>query len=453
MLPMCGNKTSPARLLYRIRDDAPKISWPRIIFGETHQDKLLFCKVLVRHLELGVYSANLKESYLQNAGLNIYWDDNQELDKESLFRLMEKIETQFWRMDNIEPNAAPQTPFGESLTSSEKKVLRVGVLRSADLAYTNDIRNGFWERLRDLIAPHNMTLEIVDRSGPTRILPEAEANHVWEDKARMFGLVHKLTPFDYLVGVGTQACLAFRNVLGTDFLGHQLPFIFLGVTHPVESGLVSSMSNRVDRAQICGIGYGDGYRDIVSHVRLLFPDRAIKYVYQQGVPQDLEVARSLQSAPAFKDIEVIELKNVPTLRDLADERSVYLSWYCFERMFESCAHAETLLQRIVVATTRGNCRDGLAVAAVAADDREIGSLGAEMLCDHLFNQVDMGTLPVVIPRIYTWINSVQAKLRGIPFSQNAREMAREIFGDKSSTLKRVSQSTPNLLTNSCANLD
>jgi len=114
---------------------------------------------------------------------------------------------------------------------------------------------------------------------------------------------------------------------------------------------------------------------------------------------------------------------------LSIARTSHSCWY-FACLVEDGAASDLFIDRIIIASSVRNVREGLlAVAAVSPLDTEIGSLGADLL-----NAVEiqgpeiMGALRVPIPEYHHWINRATAKVVGVDFPKVIWDSARRIYG-------------------------
>jgi ABC-type uncharacterized transport system substrate-binding protein len=337
-----------------------------------------------------------------------------------LVALADALEREYWRHTPVVPAPEarpPSPPPGQSV--------RVTVLLSGDLAYTRQISGGLAEGLDESGKAAGIRFEVDARRGPKG--PPEDA--VWDDLIRAVRGAARRGPLNYNVAVGTQAAIALLRHKPED----PSPLIFLGVTHPVEVGLVGSFTGRSDSRPIAGVAYGPGVREIAARVVRLFPDRRQVFAYRADIPQDRYAADSLRDTPMFrapaKTLWLKEIPANPTAGDLNDPHAVYFSWYTFEMLFEEARGQELLRGVTAVATTKKNVADGLAVAGASADDWEIGRSGAEMIVRHASepDAVRLGHLDVQVPAIRYWINRRVAAERGITFPDEVMSGAAEIF--------------------------
>ena len=309
------------------------------------------------------------------------------------------------------------------------KIIHIATLRSGDLSYTREIWFGLRAKLAELSREAGFRFEYEDVTGPIDPFTEPQARDEWGQKCRAIERANGGKEYDYYVSIGTQASLALSAHFGPSF--GKIPVLFLGVTDPVASGLVMGLGHRCEAVQITGVAYGPGIGGIASQVHNLFPNRKLIFVYRSGFPQDESAAHILGTSPLVQKgvLQIVRTKEWPTLDDLADSDAVYFSWYTFEAMFEDPALMDILRQRFVIATTRGNVKKtGMAVAGVAADDEQIGRMGAEMIVRHLQDDsINWGSVSIAIPEIHYWINLSTANERSIEFSERALEEAQVVF--------------------------
>jgi len=316
----------------------------------------------------------------------------------------------------------------------------VAMLRSGDLDYTRDIRDGFRQELIE----NNRMVEIIDRFGPS--IPGKASEEIWNLKFRELQERQSMARgYDYYVGIGTKACLVLREKLGQEF--GQTPFLFLALTNPRHEQFVQSTGaetpdgKRSDDSQIAGLGYTSSANDTLIYIKnRLFPgfDRLkIRFVYWDRFPQD-EVAaedlRKLKVGAGWPDdfLTFKRVRRFPKLADLEDPKVLYFGWYTFSMMFEDMRGIEILKKRNVIATARGTARDGLALAAVCPDDWVVGRDGAKILIHHHITAEKLGTVPVRMPPLHHWINTdLLSRLEIHPdLAEKAIQGAYEIFGSQ-----------------------
>jgi ABC-type uncharacterized transport system substrate-binding protein len=327
------------------------------------------------------------------------------------------------------PNPAPSTPPPEPFIAkvTKPKPLRVAVLRSGNLAYTRDITFGLTEQLEANQPRLGRRVQVIDEAGPSARIAADGRKEAWSAALQWLDGQNA----DYYVGVGTQAATAISEHLGPKFVRPY--FIFLGVSYPVDAGLVTSTKDRKDERNIAGVSYGRGVEEIAGRIHQMFPDRKLVFIYRRDIPQDASAASRLKENALLKRLNilsVVETINDPTLADMPDSQAVYFSWYTLERMIEDGSASSLLKDRLIVCTTRPNVEaPNLTVAGVAPDDRQIGCLGAKILIDHALGKTQLGSVDVESPSFSYWINSETAKFHGVTFPPYVLQSAVEVFGD------------------------
>jgi len=416
---LCGPKKSSACDLHTAVYNGDKITWPKDIFGthdifksvveaRTKDEKTSF-EVGFRQ-DPGGLSASALELLLDGTPVGG--------DPAALTRLATALGV---HVDAPGPAAG---------------ALRLRILRSANLAYANDIVRGLLSRLKER-GYTTVPEQPVDVHGPD-VPPLTDAGLEYGWKVAITELLGRgsTTPIDYVVAVGTQAAQALRAHYGAALGTRECPSVlFLGVTYPVAEGLVDSLFSRREPRRIGGVAYGaDGLRAIAAMIHnWLLPGCRIRFVYFAHHTQDAEAAEQLKQTRLFKGgaLEVRSVTPDTFAEALDDPDAVYLSWFTFEAIFESKRQEHEgcralLRQRRVVATTRVNCEHGLAFAAVAADDRAIGRHGAELVHKLFANEIaDLGRHDIVIPEIGYWVNERVAAQLGVQLPDAVLAEARE----------------------------
>ena len=314
--------------------------------------------------------------------------------------------------------------------SSSNPPVRVAILRSGDLAYTREITHKLRCRLEACSTSLQREFRFFIKSGPVFTQASGKAEHSWSSLVQTIEKRSLEGRFDYHVAVGTQATVAFQSALGPKI--GIVPFIFVGVTYPVEIAIVDNLQDRSNDKQIAGVGYvHGGVGAIASRISELFPDRKLTFIYHENVPQDRLAAEKLREDSLCRR-GVLQLKPVscdPALSDMPDPQRIYFSWYTFETMFEENRGIELLKQRLIVSTTCDNVETpGLSVAAVSVDDGEIGCLGANLVVQHIEGKTPLlGNVPVLFPKVRHWINSETARQHRLTFPQATLATAEDVF--------------------------
>ena len=313
------------------------------------------------------------------------------------------------------------SPTFRVIARTQDHPVRLGILRSGDLVYTREIRDGLLSDLENELKTPG--IEQFDEVGPD----EPDSPEILAEWAQKVRAVLDRGPFDYYVGVGTQAAMAFAGYPGLSLDQH--PLIFLGVTDPVGAGLVNTLEERDEDRNIAGVAYMSGLETILAEIHRIFPTRKLEYVYNSGYPQDEAMAERIRKTELFhvNTVGLTRTTRTPTLADLPDPRKVYFSWYTFEDMIERNVGGDIFDQRDVVATTEANVRDRQAPIGVSAEDKEIGKQGAQIIVRAFLDGADLHKMDVVGPRIYYWINCNKSKQRGLSFSQQVLAGAQHLY--------------------------
>ena len=303
--------------------------------------------------------------------------------------------------------------------------VRVGILKSGNATYVNEIDRAMVASLESRLAARRARLVRSDDCVE------------WGEEGQWSTTVDRLMArggrdgFRFLVGIGTQAAVALYRALGADF--GRVPTLLLGVTYPRINGLVDSEHYRCETRKLACIRYGCGLDAVASllHHRI-FPGRKLCFVFQADVPQDEMAQRELSTTRLAREghLRLLRLERRLQAQDLADEETVYFSWYTFTRLFHD-AEFSILRDRLAVSIMQDNVRDGVASVGVGTDHDWIGARGAELIAGHEAapegDKPDWGTLEVSVSPLVYWLNRGLAKKKGIEFSQAALDGAREVY--------------------------
>jgi ABC-type uncharacterized transport system substrate-binding protein len=315
--------------------------------------------------------------------------------------------------------------------------INIAVLLSGVMAFTLDIWQGFRAEIDRTLAESGVRAEFFTSFGLTDPLNDST-------KARWSSITARLLEesgprgFDYHVAIGTQAALAMRKFLDDD-LGRRVPFLFLGVTDPVTTGLIDSTIGRNNPRDVAGINYIDGFGPIVDAAREFFPGRKLVFLYQKDVPQDRSAARIIQEMKENEHRsrvdQILATDAWPSLDDMPDPEAVYLSWNTFDTMFEDLTQADCFRERIIFGTTRGNVRKfKAAVAGASVQDEKIGIDGARLLLARWNQGNPWSGQNVCATGFQCWINCDTALERKIAIHEKAFSKA-EAFGDRQAYLR------------------
>jgi hypothetical protein len=316
-------------------------------------------------------------------------------------------------------------PPGAPAGTAPERTVRVGILKSGNATYVNEIERALLASLDTRLAGQRV-----------RLAPSNDCVE-WGEEVHWATTVARLLTrggrdgFRFLVGIGTQAAVALHGTLGPDF--GKVPTLLLGVTYPRIAGLVDSEHFRCESRQVTGIRYGCGLDAVASllHHRI-FPGRKLCFVFQAGIPQDEMAHAELATTRLVREghLRVLRLERRLQADDLADEDTVYFSWYTFTRLFHD-KEFSILLRRLTVSIMQDNVRDGAAAVGVGTDHDWIGDRGAELVVEHLTApdgaKPNWGTRDVVISPLVYWLHRGLARRHGIEFSREVLDGAREVY--------------------------
>jgi len=308
---------------------------------------------------------------------------------------------------------------------SASHIVRLGILKSGNATYVNDIE-------RELLK--SLEWRLARQRGQ---LTWSEDCVEWGEEDQWASTVGRLLQrsgpegFRFLIGIGTQAAVALRDTIGAEF--GNVPTLLLGVTYPRITGLVDSEHYRCESRQVACIRYGCGVDAVASllHHRI-FPGRQLCFVFQAGVPQDELAFEELRTTRLAHDgtLSLLRLEGPLEADDLANRETVYFSWYTFTRLFHK-KEFSILTDRMSVSIMEDNVRDGVAIAGVGTDHIWIGDHGAELIAEHDVappnGKPNWGTLGVMVSPLVYWLNRRLAKKHHIEFSPAALRGADKLY--------------------------
>lgn len=232
----------------------------------------------------------------------------------------------------------------------------------------------------------------------------------------------KASDYRYYVSVGSQAAIWLQAHL--DRQGRSVPHMFLGVTDPVDAGLMPRGAGDGSRA-IWGIQYGDGAAKMVELVRIVFQNEKLIFAYDPVLSQDASFARQMP-----KEVVPLVVNRDFAVDELRELSAVYLSWYTLEERFTATDResARLLKERTIVTSTEANVRNRLAAVGVGANDADIGRQGAAFISEmiHSANR-GLGRRPFEISPFRLYLNCNRARASGITISKEALISAHSLY--------------------------
>jgi hypothetical protein len=406
-----GPETAASSLYHTLEQ---QLDWHKGLFGEDESGTPFIGQCINQFVTRGEFCVRLIGTTLSSDNIDIRLDNVRIThDVGRLTHLAQSLE-KLW-----EKKSAPAVhPVNRPLIAA-KKPLRIGVLLSAALSQPLDIEKSLRSSLTVAEAEFGRMIDVFPKPGQVASLKRLRQEGV-------------RAPFDCYITVGSSAAAALKTDLGEQY--GEKPVIFLGVTYPKNLLIVDSLQGRTDRRQVAGVAYGSGVEDIAYQIDRFFLRKPQYFLYKSSIRVDKDAARQLEKSElhTLERLQMIRRPGLPALlRDMPEdyEQAVCWGWYSLGLMYEDRDCRKRLENRYVVATTRANVERGYAAMGISADDREIGSTGAQLIIDHFQKQIDLGRLDIVIPKVYPWVNREVAAKFGIVVPQQLIEEAKERYGN------------------------
>ena len=235
-------------------------------------------------------------------------------------------------------------------------------------------------------------------------------------KQNYFSLIesayHKDT--DYHVAIGTGASIAYKTYLREKNLLRNSKFVFLGVTDPIGSGLVNSLTDRNEGTEIAGVAYCGNFERLPLKVQELYPDDKMIFIYNKAYLQDKQLADEIKNLPLVAEgkLKIKELDRQPLLSDFS-ENAVYFSWETVEHMFKNQSYEIIYKIDKLVSSTATQVEQGLVPFAVTTSDQTIGREGAKIISQNLDGK-KLKSMDIFIPKWEVYANCKKALDRKIP---------------------------------------
>ena len=303
------------------------------------------------------------------------------------------------------------------------KKLSVVIVTSENVPYEQIMIQAFRDRLKsepkiDFISPP-------PEKGEFKHPQSLEGKLLWKKVTDDIAIRYKDEQIDYIVTAGTYATTAIRDANLVKKLGAKGQ-IFLGVTDPISSGIVTSLDNRHENSNIAGVRYGTGGLDYGKEIASLFPpDQKLVFVYDQDTPQDTYVAKDIDQLKNNGDDRFInrpfprpvEPNDLGDPKNPNDKKEVYFAWYGLDNILNSVGGAELLRDKWVIPSTYAPENVKYAGIVVSVYDKKVGELGAEILLKNFYHpEKKLGHEPVGMPPFHTWLDCQTIKDKGIKLS-------------------------------------
>jgi len=322
----------------------------------------------------------------------------------------------------------PERPAaGPALRPQSKRELVIALFHSGDLQFTRAISAAFTDGLQRLATEGGVSVRSIRATGPTLPPSDPRGRDEWSHQIDYAATYAAQSKVDFLVGIGTQAARAIKELDGVKKASAK-GFVFLGVTDPEGTGLVTSLHERRTAEAVAGVRYGSGARDFFDTVAATFPeDQPLTFIYEKGVSQDDYMAKEIVGLPRAR---AVALDHLPAAADFADPNAVYFAWYSLDKMIEQSEGLAALAHHTIVPSTYSPEILELAGIAVSVDDAEIGRKGAELVYKAFTNpSFHLGEQPVYEPKFKVWLDCSRLAARNIKLRPDAYQRASARVGN------------------------
>ena len=291
--------------------------------------------------------------------------------------------------------------------SGPKRVIRIAIVLNGDVFYTRESMGAFTQTLDELLSPTNYAplYEYVVGS------PKASEDNV--NKERFSDVLSRFPSVDYLVTVGTNVSeFAWREYR------EKLPLVFLAVTDPIRSGIVSTLGPDESRGNIAGVTYGVPAADYIGFIDKLLHGQRVGFVLNGEYHQDLAFVEELerQLAHAGSPFQLVRLTvNEPKLtpEQLSSVDALFGRYFFMSQLqkFMTCG-------KPIIAADSSNAKKG-AVATFSTDSSQIGEIAArEIIYKNLTQGTALRSIAIQTPtRVEVGVNLGAARRFGIKLPQ------------------------------------
>jgi putative ABC transport system substrate-binding protein len=268
-----------------------------------------------------------------------------------------------------------------------KELVHIGIVLNGDAPHVHGMKDGFIQRLESLFArtEYAANLEIVT-GDPNQFENNAP---VFEELIRRFPNAKP----DLLVTIGTQVTEFAYNRYRSRF-----PVVFMGVTDPVASGLVKSY-DRGRQEAIAGSSYGPPTVNRLATIAKIVGKNRLGFVYDPELTQDQSVMKQVREL-ALGVWPRLNVKMIPTRKKelTAEEVSdvdVLFGWYHLH--INLATIARSVEGKPIISRWSRHAMQ-TAVAAIGADDRDIGASVAEkIIAPHILDGVPLQQTRILRP--------------------------------------------------------
>jgi ABC-type uncharacterized transport system substrate-binding protein len=309
---------------------------------------------------------------------------------------------------------------------AQAKTVKVGVIQLAT-PFAVEIEEAFRKTLNSYGYHEGENLQYIKKMGEA----ETAKYEVNRDQARAL-LAENV---DVLVTIGTGASSPVWPLLK----GKKTPQVFIGVTYPVQSGLIKKIGLPTGE-NITGISYGVSPEMRLKVFRTLFPDQKrfnkLGFVYSSRLEQEgiyVSELKKLTQTYGFNlsYIDFFNPESKTTDFSLAAKQiqdgnlDVIFGWYALDDFFNKsdAQRARFLSLPIPIMAITGHFTDVGAIGGILTNHFQLGAQGAEMVIKVL-NGTPAGTIVPEEPREYLLeINLKRARALKIEIPQEAVKIA------------------------------
>lgn len=351
----------------------------------------------------------------------------------------------------------------KSLQYKNKEPLSVMIVYSEKAPYEEVIVNSFIKHLESKVGNVNLSIigpifnmdgDVITPGGSCQAKSDAEIRTAWADQInRVMDRTNvKNKKIDYFVTLGTYVSnlILKGNLVSTH---NAKGVLFLGVTDPVEAGLINCYKNRnnikscvnnskkglaaanrdagrIKDDNIAGVRYGsdknEDYGNTIGSVFSSDPEQKLVFVHDTiRYPQDGYVATHLKKYkegkdPRFKLRDEGVDKNGDGISDVLiglehlaptqpnSHQEVYFAWYGLDNILRNTTKSmgdEILRGKWVVPSTYSVDNLNKAGVVVSVNDQEVGKLGADIVFEsYLHPELNLGDIDIGTPKYKIWLD-------------------------------------------------
>jgi ABC-type uncharacterized transport system substrate-binding protein len=291
-----------------------------------------------------------------------------------------------------------------------KELVHIAIVLNGDAPHVHGMKEGFIQRLEAAFTLTKYAPNIEVITGDPK---EFEKNGPIFDE-----IIHRFPEAkpDLLVTIGTQVSEFAYNRYRARF-----PLVFIGVTDPVASGLVQSY-DKGRREAIAGSSYGPSTLNRLATIAKIFGRNRLGFVYDPELTQDksvmLQVEELARGVWPRLNVKMIPTRKKELTPDQVADVDVLFGWYHLHVNLASIARSTP--DTPIISRWAPHAMQ-TAVAAIGANDREIGSLAADrIVVPHILQGVPLQEIRILRPNsIVTVLNLDIADSKHLKLLPNA----------------------------------